>query len=90
MSGRETSGGRPGGRRRSLGRARKLRGLLELLAPYRWRVVAMIVALVSATAAAADTAVMLDVSVAVMLILPVVASSARPVSVPAPTARPPS
>jgi ATP-binding cassette subfamily B protein len=40
------------GRRRSLGRARKLRGLLELLAPYRWRVAAMVVALVSATAAA--------------------------------------
>ncbi len=39
-------------RRRSLGRARKLRGLLELLSPYRWRVAAMIFALVSATAAA--------------------------------------
>jgi ABC-type multidrug transport system fused ATPase/permease subunit len=39
-------------RRRSLGRARKLRGLLELLSPYRWRVAAMILALVIATAAA--------------------------------------
>jgi ATP-binding cassette subfamily B protein len=38
--------------RRSHGRLRKLRGLLQLLSPYRWRVVAMIVALVSATAAA--------------------------------------
>jgi ABC-type multidrug transport system fused ATPase/permease subunit len=34
------------------GRGRKLRGLVELLAPYRWRVVAMFVALVAATAAA--------------------------------------
>ncbi len=38
--------------RRTLGRARKLRGLLELLSPYRWRVAAMLVALISATAAA--------------------------------------
>jgi ABC-type multidrug transport system fused ATPase/permease subunit len=34
------------------GRGRKLRGLLELLAPYRWRVVAMFVSLLAATAAA--------------------------------------
>jgi ATP-binding cassette subfamily B protein len=34
------------------GRARKLRGLVELLTPYRWRVLAMIVALVAATGAA--------------------------------------
>ncbi|MBV9364838.1 MAG: ABC transporter ATP-binding protein [Solirubrobacterales bacterium] len=34
------------------GRARKLRGLIELLRPYRWRVLAMFVALVTATAAA--------------------------------------
>jgi ATP-binding cassette subfamily B protein len=34
------------------GRARKLRGLAELLTPYKWRVLAMFVALVSATAAA--------------------------------------
>ena len=33
-------------------RARKLRGLAELLTPYRWRVLAMMVALVTATAAA--------------------------------------
>ncbi|HSC04345.1 MAG TPA: ABC transporter ATP-binding protein [Solirubrobacteraceae bacterium] len=38
--------------RQGRGRARKLRGLIELLAPYRWRVFAMFVALVSATAAA--------------------------------------
>ncbi len=36
----------------SRGRARKLRGLIELLTPYRWRVLAMFVALVAATAAA--------------------------------------
>jgi ATP-binding cassette subfamily B protein len=34
------------------GRGRKLRGLIELLTPYRWRVLAMFVALVSATGAA--------------------------------------
>jgi ATP-binding cassette subfamily B protein len=34
------------------GRGRKLRGLLELLAPYKWRVSAMLVSLVVATAAA--------------------------------------
>ncbi len=34
------------------GRARKLRGLIELLTPYKWRVLAMFVALVTATAAA--------------------------------------
>jgi ATP-binding cassette, subfamily B, bacterial len=33
------------------GRGRKLRGLLELLRPYRWRVAAMFAALVAATAA---------------------------------------
>ncbi len=38
--------------RQGRGRARKLRGLIELLGPYRWRVLAMFVALVSATAAA--------------------------------------
>ena len=37
---------------RGTGRARKLRGLAELLAPYRWRVLAMLVSLVAATAAA--------------------------------------
>ncbi len=34
------------------GRGRKLRGLVELLSPYRWRVVAMFAALIAATAAA--------------------------------------
>ncbi len=34
------------------GRGRKLRGLIELLAPYKWRVTAMLVALVTATGAA--------------------------------------
>jgi ABC-type multidrug transport system fused ATPase/permease subunit len=34
------------------GRGRKLRGLAEILAPYKWRVMAMFVALVAATAAA--------------------------------------
>ena len=38
--------------RQTGGRARKLRGLIELLAPYRWRVVAMFVSLVAATGAA--------------------------------------
>jgi ABC-type multidrug transport system fused ATPase/permease subunit len=33
------------------GRRRKVKGLLEILSPYRWRVVAMFVALISATAA---------------------------------------
>ncbi len=37
---------------RGTGRARKLRGLAELLAPYRWRVFWMLAALVTATAAA--------------------------------------
>jgi ABC-type multidrug transport system fused ATPase/permease subunit len=38
--------------RQTAGRGRKLRGLIELLTPYRWRVLAMMVALVTATAAA--------------------------------------
>jgi ATP-binding cassette, subfamily B, bacterial len=37
---------------RSRGRGRKVRGLIELLAPYRWRVLAMFLSLVAATAAA--------------------------------------
>jgi len=37
---------------RSRGRGRKVRGLIELLAPYKWRVLAMFVSLVAATAAA--------------------------------------
>src|SRR5579884_3308583 len=54
------TGHRAGGRtqeirrrlRATSGRRRKLRGLIELLAPYRWRVVAMFVSLVAATATA--------------------------------------
>ena len=38
--------------KQSRGRGRKVRGLIELLAPYRWRVLAMFVSLVAATAAA--------------------------------------
>jgi ATP-binding cassette subfamily B protein len=38
--------------RQTGGRGRKLRGLIELLSPYRWRVVAMFVSLVVATGAA--------------------------------------
>ena len=38
--------------RQSRGRGRKVRGLIELLAPYKWRVLAMLVSLVAATAAA--------------------------------------
>ena len=38
--------------KQSRGRGRKVRGLIELLAPYRWRVFAMFVSLVAATAAA--------------------------------------
>ena len=48
--------GRLAGIRRRLqatsGRRRKLRGLVELLAPYRWRVLAMFISLVAATGAA--------------------------------------
>src|ERR1700730_2262782 len=38
--------------RQTGGRGRKLRGLIELLAPYRWRVLAMFTALLLATGAA--------------------------------------
>ncbi len=38
--------------KQSRGRGRKVRGLIELLAPYRWRVFAMFASLVAATAAA--------------------------------------
>jgi ATP-binding cassette subfamily B protein len=38
--------------RQTSGRRRKLRGLVELLAPYRWRVLAMFVSLITATGAA--------------------------------------
>jgi ABC-type multidrug transport system fused ATPase/permease subunit len=40
------------GLRETGGRGRKLRGLVEIMAPYKWRVAAMFVALVAATAAA--------------------------------------
>jgi ABC-type multidrug transport system fused ATPase/permease subunit len=38
--------------RQTTGRGRKIRGLVELLSPYRWRVIAMFASLVLATAAA--------------------------------------
>jgi ABC-type multidrug transport system fused ATPase/permease subunit len=38
--------------KQSGGRGRKVRGLIELLAPYKWRVLAMFLSLVAATAAA--------------------------------------
>jgi ABC-type multidrug transport system fused ATPase/permease subunit len=38
--------------RQSRGRGRKVRGLIELLKPYKWRVLAMFLSLVAATAAA--------------------------------------
>ncbi len=38
--------------RQTRGRGRKIRGLIELLAPYRWRVLAMFVSLLAATGAA--------------------------------------
>jgi ABC-type multidrug transport system fused ATPase/permease subunit len=38
--------------RQTRGRGRKIRGLVELLAPYRWRVLAMFVSLLAATASA--------------------------------------
>ncbi len=45
------------------GRGRKLRGLAELLAPYRWRVLAMCVSLVAATAAALAPAPLAKVAI---------------------------
>jgi ABC-type multidrug transport system fused ATPase/permease subunit len=45
------------------GRGRKLRGLAELLAPYRWRVIAMFVSLVAATAAALAPAPLAKVAI---------------------------
>ncbi len=45
------------------GRGRKLRGLAEILAPYRWRVVAMFTALVLATAAALAPAPLAKVAI---------------------------
>ena len=45
------------------GRGRKLRGLAELLAPYRWRVAAMFTSLVLATAAALAPAPLAKVAI---------------------------
>jgi ATP-binding cassette subfamily B protein len=45
------------------GRGRKLRGLAELLAPYRWRVIAMFTSLVLATAAALAPAPLAKVAI---------------------------
>ncbi|MGO9907605.1 MAG: ABC transporter ATP-binding protein [Solirubrobacteraceae bacterium] len=49
--------------RQGRGRARKLRGLIELLAPYKWRVLAMFVSLVAATAAALAPAPLAKVAI---------------------------
>jgi ABC-type multidrug transport system fused ATPase/permease subunit len=45
------------------GRGRKLRGLADLLAPYRWRVLAMFVSLILATAAALAPAPLVKVAI---------------------------
>ncbi len=45
------------------GRGRKLRGLAELLAPYRWRVILMFISLVAATAAALAPAPLAKVAI---------------------------
>jgi len=49
--------------RQGRGRGRKLRGLVELLAPYKWRVTAMLVALVAATGAALAPAPLAKVAI---------------------------
>jgi ABC-type multidrug transport system fused ATPase/permease subunit len=49
--------------RQTSGRRRKLRGLARLLAPYRWRVVAMFVALIAATGAALAPAPLAKVAI---------------------------
>ena len=49
--------------RATSGRRRKLRGLIELLAPYRWRVFAMLSSLVIATAAALAPAPLAKVAI---------------------------
>ncbi len=48
---------------RSRGRGRKVRGLIDLLRPYRWRVLAMSVSLVAATAAALAPAPLAKVAI---------------------------
>jgi ATP-binding cassette subfamily B protein len=45
------------------GRGRKLRGLAEIMAPYRWRVIAMLTALVASTAAALAPAPLAKVAI---------------------------
>jgi ABC-type multidrug transport system fused ATPase/permease subunit len=45
------------------GRRRKLRGLIELLGPYRWRVLAMFVSLVAATGAALAPAPLAELAI---------------------------
>ena len=45
------------------GRRRKLRGLLELLSPYRWHVLAMLASLVAATVAALAPAPLAKVAI---------------------------
>src|SRR5947209_8819807 len=49
--------------RQGRGRARKLRGLVDLLTPYRWRVLAMFVALIVATAAALAPALLAKLAI---------------------------
>ena len=49
--------------RQTGGRGRKLRGLAQLLAPYRWRVLAMFTSLVLATAAALAPAPLAKVAI---------------------------
>ena len=49
--------------RQTGGRGRKLRGLAQILAPYRWRVLAMFASLVLATAAALAPAPLAKVAI---------------------------
>jgi ATP-binding cassette subfamily B protein len=49
--------------RATSGRRRKLRGLIELLSPYKWRVTAMLTSLVAATAAALAPAPLAKVAI---------------------------
>ncbi|HEX4008867.1 MAG TPA: ABC transporter ATP-binding protein [Solirubrobacteraceae bacterium] len=49
--------------RETSGNGRRLRGLIEIMAPYRWRVAAMFASLVAATAAALAPAVLAKVAI---------------------------
>jgi ATP-binding cassette subfamily B protein len=49
--------------RQTRGRGRKLRGLIQILAPYKWRVIAMIASLVTATGAALAPAPLAKVAI---------------------------